>query len=211
VSRWNGYDGKPYKFGFLDFLIEEKITVNVDENASFSASLNLSEFSYSNVDPENLMLFAVVFNAEASQGYANPPDQNPFDAYYADGVDATEVIQGGNLPPQVGITFPEQGKMYFGKRILFSRLYQNRLLSNTWLFGKKTITAYAEDDVGIEKVEFYLDGELFATVEEAPYEWTGRTVTKKFIRFPWRHTITVQAYDVEGKTSEASIDVRARL
>ena len=78
------------------------------------------------------------------------------------------------------------------------------MFKNTILIGKTTITANAEDDSSIEKVEFYIDGKLKATDTEAPYEYSFRKVKllKRFVRI---HTIEVVAYDDEGKTDTASI------
>ena len=80
----------------------------------------------------------------------------------------------------------------------------------TILIGKTTINVYASDDSGIEKVEFYVDGDLMKTVESEPYEWALKISTFKEI-FPHKHTIAVIAYDDTGKTSSASIEVWARL
>ncbi|MCK4347661.1 MAG: hypothetical protein KAW47_03505, partial [Thermoplasmatales archaeon] len=81
---------------------------------------------------------------------------------------------------------------------------------NTILIGRTTVKAYASDDSAIEKVEFYIDENLKETVTQDPYEWTFRKVSfiKHLVR---RYTITVTAYDDEGKTSSASIDVIAVL
>ena len=81
---------------------------------------------------------------------------------------------------------------------------------NTILLGStKIFTVHAEDDSGIDKVEFYIDGELIDTIEEAPYNY----IYKKLIRsiFLKKHTLEVIAYDDEGKTSSASIEFKARL
>jgi len=77
---------------------------------------------------------------------------------------------------------------------------------NTILLGRTTIKAYVADDSGIEKVEFYINGrlrEIDATIYEKPYEWTWHKLAFG------KYTITVKAYDNQGKTSTASIDVIA--
>ncbi len=61
---------------------------------------------------------------------------------------------------------------------------------STWLF-----TATVEDETsGIEKVEFYLDGELLGTVTTAPYEWEWKAQRGD-------HTVQAIAYDIAGNTA----------
>ena len=113
------------------------------------------------------------------------------------------VVVGGNLPPEVGITSHQSGKIYLNDKLFLKFLYKNKLLKNTILIGKATIKAYAKDDSKIEKVEFYLDNNLVATLTSEPYEWKW---TKTTIG---RHTLKVIAYDDTGKTSTDSMDVIA--
>ena len=75
------------------------------------------------------------------------------------------------------------------------------LTGNTVLLGRTTLVAYASDDSKIEKVEFYIDGTLMKTVTDEPYEWFWHQFTIG------KRTITVQAYDDQGKTATATIDV----
>lgn len=63
-----------------------------------------------------------------------------------------------------------------------------------------TVRANAQDDRGISKVEFYLDGRLVLTDTQAPYEAT--------LPFTYRdngvRVIRVVAYDTAGQTAEAT-------
>ena len=199
ISRWSGPKGEPYHFGFLDYLINQEISINVNANATFNETRDIS-----NLDPENLMVIAVVFNSQKNQAYSNPVDKkNPFDAYYADAAEGSDLIEGGNLPPTVGISLPEIGKLH----ILGKPIYEFKLLKNTVLIGKTKIVAEAEDDSGIEKVEFYIDGNLIGEDTTEPYEYSFRKV-KLFKRFVRKHSISVIAYDNEGKTGTSdSIEV----
>jgi outer membrane protein assembly factor BamB len=71
-----------------------------------------------------------------------------------------------------------------------------------FIIGPITIQVDAtQEPYGIDRVEFYIDGEIRATVTEIPYQWTWST--KAF----FKHTIKVWAYDTTGKCSKASIDV----
>jgi len=207
ISRWvnpyKAYDGKtkPYHFGFIDFIINQEITINSKTNKTFSDRRKLTDFAVSDLKPEELMIIAVVFNSQPVIKYSNPPDENEFNAYYADAANATILIQGGNLPPTVGMSLPEAGVLHlFGKPIL------KTLFKRTILIGKTTITATAEDDLGIEKVEFYIDGELKFTDTQEPYEYSFNKVKliKRFIR---QHTLKIIAYDIEDKNATVEIKV----
>lgn len=201
TSRWADYDGNPYNFGFLDYIINQEISIGAGDNEDFHEVRKISDFGFSNLDPENLKIFAVVFNSEKNQGYSDPPDnQEPFDAYYADAVNETDLVLGGNQPPGVGISIPVKEKLHIWGRPTFKTLF-----GNTILIGKTTITAIAEDDSNIEKVEFYINEKLKSIVTQEPYEWSLKRVSgiKHFRRF----TITVKAYDDTGKTATTSIDV----
>ncbi len=186
-----GQGNSPTRFSFIEFLIDEEIQVPANEDVSQTRIVDISEF-----DAENLMIFAVVFNAETHIRYSQPPDKNQFTAHYVDAVDATTVVEEGNLPPEVGIETPAAKYFYrLGKQV------RKTLTGNTVLFGRTNLVAYASDDSNIEKVEFYIDGTLLQTVTDEPYEWLWHqfVIGKK--------TITVKAYDYEGKTASATIDV----
>jgi len=61
------------------------------------------------------------------------------------------------------------------------------------------ITATANDDIGVSKVEIYIDNVLKATASS--YSWNPRTVANG------SHTIKVIAYDTANQTGTASINV----
>ena len=203
------YDGDPYHFGFLDFIADEDISIE-----SGGQKEVIKTYDVSNLDVDNLMIIAVVFNSESTTKYSNPDgNEKPFDAYYADATDGTLVVAGGNLPPAVGITSPQLGMFYLNGNVIGTRLlnaFQMSHFNQTKLFGRtKMFSVQVEDDSGIDKVEFYIDGELVVSIEEEPYEYTYtkfmRTVLMK------QHTFEVIAYDDEGKTSTANIEFKARL
>jgi hypothetical protein len=191
IVSTSGQGNSPTRFSFIEFLIDEEIQVQANENTSLTQITDISEF-----DDENLMIFAVVFNAETHIGYSQPPDKNQFTAHYVDAVDATTVVKDGNLPPEVGIQTPAAKYLYrFGKQV------RKTLSGNTVLLGRTTLVAYASDDSNIEKVEFYIDDQLMQMVTEEPYEWFWHqfSIGKK--------TIIVKAYDDQGKTASATMDV----
>lgn len=70
---------------------------------------------------------------------------------------------------------------------------------STDLKGTTTITAEAIDNVGVTKVELYIDGILTATQIELPYAFSWDTSPLK----AGQHTILIKAYDTAGNVGEA--------
>ncbi len=66
--------------------------------------------------------------------------------------------------------------------------------------GTVTITASASDNVGVTKVEIYVDGALRVTDTASPYTWSWNTTT--FANSS--HTITAKAYDAAGNIGQAA-------
>lgn len=71
-------------------------------------------------------------------------------------------------PPQISIQQPENGIYIFGNKILPFPI--------PLIIGNVNIKAVAFDESGIEKVEFYLDNSLKASIENEPYEWKHHAV-----------------------------------
>ncbi|MGH9840182.1 MAG: Ig-like domain-containing protein, partial [Blastocatellia bacterium] len=69
--------------------------------------------------------------------------------------------------------------------------------------GTVTASAAAEDDRGVQRVEFYLDGQLVATDIDFPYQFVWNTSASS----NGNHTLTVRAYDTLGQSREARITV----
>jgi hypothetical protein len=198
ISRWSGSEGDPYHFGFLEYLIDEEISINANENATFQEIRDISD-----LDPENLMAIGAVFNSEKKQGFSDPPyNKYPFDVYYVDAADGSELLSGGNLPPSVGFSLPKVGYLHVMGIPIWDFILHKRIV----LIGRTKIVAEAYDDTGIEKVEFYIDEKLVSEDTEAPYEYSFRKV-KLFKRFVRKHTISVIAYDDGGKTGTNSIEI----
>jgi len=199
ISKWSGPEGDPYHFGFIDYIINEEISIDSNKNLTFQETWDIS-----GRDPENLMVIGAVFNSEKNQGYSDPPSNRfPFDAYYVDAADGSELLSGGNLPPSVGFSVPKVGYLH----IMGLPIWDYILRKPTVLVGRTKIVAEAFDDSGIEKVEFYIDDNLVGEDNEEPYEYTFRKVKllKRVIR---NHTISVIAYDDEGKIGTNSLEVR---
>jgi thiol-disulfide isomerase/thioredoxin len=189
------HDGGTYYFGFLDYIVDESCEIPGNDE-----KITQKTYDVSKLDPDNLMIIAVVFSSESTKKYSNPPEGNPFDAYYADACNGTHVVEKGNLPPRVGITNPKKGRLHiFGKEITATPRLR------TILIGRTIITANADDDSKIEKVKFYIDDRLVAEFTKEPYEWMWKTPSW----FRLKHTIKVVAYDDKGKSSTTELDVFA--
>ncbi len=205
---WQNYDGDSYHFGFLDYITEEVISISSEEEITIQEAYDVTSY-----DVDNLFVIAVLFNSESEQQYAYESDQNLFDAYYADACDGANVVEGANLPPEVGISFPKIGQKYIRGRnatvlnILssFINSIRNTSSQNTILIGKTIISATASDDSSITSVEIYIDDEIVANFTESPYEYTWNKFSIG------KHTIMVKAYDDQGKTSSVSLEVKTAI
>ncbi len=96
TSRWDNYDGNPYHFGFLDFAVEEELSIPYGETVERSITWNPGDAGYSDVSSDNVMAIAAVFNPQAHEGHAYPPFRNPFDAYYVDAAAAARPGETGH-------------------------------------------------------------------------------------------------------------------
>ena len=94
-------------------------------------------------------------------------------------------------PPRVSIEKPDNGIYTFGHKIIpfFMPL----------IIGSINVKAIAEDENGIEKVEFYLDNSLKGIAGNPPYEWKYN-----IIGF---HKIKVAAIDGSGNIGGNEIEV----
>jgi hypothetical protein len=193
IVSTSGESNTPQRFLFHRFLFNEAIELSANGEKQLSTTNSLN-----GLDPENAMIVAAVFNAEKNTGYSQLPDKNPFDAYYVDAVAAVTVVDGGNIPPAVGIQSPKVNSFHrFGNPV------RKSFLGRTVLLGKTMIVANASDDSAISKVEFYVDDKLMGTTSKQPFCWTWNSFAIG------KHTIMVKAYDDNGKTSSANLDVVA--
>jgi hypothetical protein len=92
---------------------------------------------------------------------------------------ATTVSANDTTPPTVSVTTPRAG---------------------TSLSASTTLTASATDNVGVTRVEFYVDGKLIATDTASPYTTTWNPATVAL----GTHSITAEAYDQAGNSATSS-------
>jgi membrane carboxypeptidase/penicillin-binding protein len=86
-----------------------------------------------------------------------------------------------NLAPEISITYPED-------RRVFASLQNANI----------TFLANANDNIGLEKIEFYLDNDLVTTQTEPPFA------------YPWQsskgtHILLIKGIDFAGNTTEKSV------
>jgi hypothetical protein len=92
---------------------------------------------------------------------------------------ATIQVTVDNQPPEVQIVYPTQGQSLLA------------------MAGRAiALQTDASDDIGLARVELYVDGNLVAALTQPPYS------------FPWqgeagKHTFTVKAYDRAGNSASA--------
>jgi hypothetical protein len=79
------------------------------------------------------------------------------------------------------------------------------VVSGTY-FNNTAISATATDDVGVDHVDFFADGQFVNRERSAPYtgNWDTTTVPDG------RHTLTATAFDAAGNSRSASVEVEVR-
>jgi YD repeat-containing protein len=68
--------------------------------------------------------------------------------------------------------------------------------------GAWTVNAAASDDVAVSKVEFFVDGDRFASDEGSPYSASLQTLSLPV--YDGSHTLTTKAYDEDGNVTVSS-------
>jgi hypothetical protein len=68
------------------------------------------------------------------------------------------------------------------------------------LSGTTTVAASASDNVGVTKVEFYVDNALKSTSTAAPYQWSWNTTSSA----NGSHSLTSKAYDAAGNVGTSA-------
>ena len=94
-SRWMNYDNEPYHYGFLDYAVNEEIQLNYNEEYSVNTVWNPATSDFPDVDEDNLIVIAAVFDQNVVEKYAYPPFSNPFNANLVDAA-------AGALPGETG-------------------------------------------------------------------------------------------------------------
>jgi thiol-disulfide isomerase/thioredoxin len=200
-GRWPDNDNNPIEYAFIDYGYNDDIELDSGENITISEIWNSEKSGFNNVISGNLFIIGAVFNSVTSPGYSKPDDNtNPFDAHYADVVDATNITEG-KLPPSIAIS--SISNFY---RYIFGQKLGKTLTGNTLIIGEMPISVKILAESGVEKVEFTIQGKFTKTTEtvaEAPYEfvWDELALGK--------YTISVKLTDKDGYIATDSIEVVA--
>jgi len=98
-------------------------------------------------------------------------------------------------PPNINIEKPKLGYLYLFDKELFP------LLKNTFILGKITVRVVELGTSDVEKVLFYIDGDLMESVSNAPFEWLWDD--KSFSN----HEIEIHVYDENNNINRETINV----
>ena len=89
--------------------------------------------------------------------------------------------------------------MHIEKSIYYNDYYLFPFNNDTILIGQINVTANVTDDIGISKVEFYIDNELKHIDYDEPYNFL---LPENHLR----HSLSVIAYDSTGKQTSSEIE-----
>ncbi|HHH80191.1 MAG TPA: hypothetical protein ENL13_04745, partial [Thermoplasmatales archaeon] len=65
VSRWNDYDGYPYRFAMLGYAFNQDVTVSAGDTAHLSATWDGSAYGYGDITEDNIMVVVSVFSSSS--------------------------------------------------------------------------------------------------------------------------------------------------
>lgn len=100
--------------------------------------------------------------------------------------------------PIVEITKPKENSLYIlNRKIMLLPLFR------AWILGSINIEVDATDNIGVDKVELYIDNELKTTLMEEPYNWTWDEKTP----LKFGHKIKIIAYDNARNSATDEITV----
>jgi hypothetical protein len=109
----------------------------------------------------------------------------------ADGISNSATITADNNAPEVTIIKPDAGLYLFNRKFL--------PIGSTIIIGPITIEIDAVDTSGINKVEFYIDGQLEAIIEEEPFDWYMN------LRLLGTHKLEIKVFDHAGNANVADM------
>lgn len=151
------------------------LVLQTEEGAPTGSLTSYAGYSVGNivVTTDGVANFTVTADGQVTQGpnevaAANLPRTFALDGGGGGGADT--------LPPSTSITAPASGAT---------------------VSGTVSVTASASDNVGVTRVEFYLDGTLQSTDTAAPYAWSWDTRTAT----NGSHQLTSMAFDAAGNSA----------
>jgi len=114
-TLWFDKFDNPYTNVFLYYALNMDINIDSDDTWTDTINWDGKQYNINYLTRENTKVVAAVYNSEKHQGYAHPPDQNPFDAYYIDEVKIatpTFISNPPNTPTISGKTKGRSGNEY---------------------------------------------------------------------------------------------------
>jgi thiol-disulfide isomerase/thioredoxin len=91
-SRWDMENRMPYEYAFFDYAFNEQIEIKYLETYKNSITWQ------GDIDEDNVIIIASIFNQKPNRNYADPPLGRPFYAYY---VDAAAGVKPGETESNV--------------------------------------------------------------------------------------------------------------
>jgi len=88
-SRWDNYDDEPYHYGFLNFAFNDAISIDYLDTFSETIIWDGNDFGYGDIQEDNIMVIATIFNPEIKKAYAEPPTKGAFETHYVDAAAGT--------------------------------------------------------------------------------------------------------------------------
>jgi len=94
-SRYLDASGQPYHNATLSIPLTQEFSLDTDELLTFTIEYDGRPW-FADIEPDDIMMMAVVSNSDSTIGYSYPPDGNP---YYIHNVDAA----AGGTPLAAGM------------------------------------------------------------------------------------------------------------
>jgi len=165
-------------------------TVNISASAQDNIGVTKVEFFLDNIllNTDNSAPYSYAWNSTLSAEGNHTIYAKAYDGASLSTNSASVTVNVANKPdakPSVSITSPQ---------------------SNSTVKGLVQIQANATDDVGVNKVEFYVDGSLVGSGTSPPYtyNWLSTSASED-----QNHTITAKAFDsIQQTTTSSPINVR---
>jgi hypothetical protein len=162
-------------------------TVSVTANASDNVGVTRVDLEVDGVVTGSRTSAPYTFSWGASAG-SHKLQTVAYDAAGNKGTSAATTVTGGSTadttPPAVAIASPANGSVVTRNTVL-------------------NITATGTDNVGVVKVQFYVNNTLMATGTDAPYTYSWKVPAKNNASY----TIKVVAYDAAGNSASATSTV----
>lgn len=196
-SRYDDYDGNKYPYGFLDYALTEDISIapsDTYDSGSVTWDSKTEKDAQGNSfgipDPDNIMVFAVVFNSERNikTRVAAPPN-NIYFAYYVDQSASSKLGSASDdkTPPDVSVLQPQ---------------------NNDRVKGTVEIKVKATDNFGIQNVVYKIDS---GTWLQMSYSGSDDIYTASWDTSSGADgikTISVEAKDQASNVGTASVSVQ---